>query len=834
MFDIRRIFIYVLVLFIPAQLFAQAGPTPSMNAAEIKAAIKKAQVLGTVLYMAAHPDDENTRFIAYAAKGMGLKTGYLSLTRGDGGQNLVGKEVRELLGIIRTQELLAARRTDGGQQFFTRANDFGYSKHPDETFNIWNKEDVLADAVWTIRKFRPDVIVTRFSPYRAGQTHGHHTASAMLALEAAKAAADKTKFPEQLKYVDVWEPKRVVWNTSFWFFRRTNQKFDPSKYLSVNVGEYNPLLGVSYNEIASHSRTMHKSQGFGSRVQRGETIEYFQHLQGDSSTTTLFEGVDLTWNRVQGGAKIGKMLAEVSQNFQVEEPSASIPALTKVLKALRKLKKDEWAITKAKEVEQIILQCAGIWFENLNADYHVVPNDSFQLTTNVIKRSKYPVMWKSIELPFQKIKLDSTLDFNKFKTYKLAAALPKGFAISQHYWLSESASLGMYTVNDQQLIGKPENDFALPLTATFDINGIEIQATTPTLFKWTDPVKGELYRPLEIAPKVTANINQSVLLFANDQPQTVHVLLKGHQDGVKGEVVLNCPNGWTIEPKVASFELKEKYEEQAISFKVFPPAGQSVGKITSLVKVNGEEFTQSLTTIEYDHIPFQTLFPQSEAKVVRLDIQKNGQQIGYIMGAGDAIPEALRQIGYQVDLLNDDDITIDNLAKYDAVIAGIRAYNTNKRMKYHQTTLMKYVENGGNYIVQYNTSHRLVTQDLGPYPLKLSRDRVTVEEAPITFLKPEHSILNYPNKLSNADFENWVQERGLYFPNEWDNGYEAILACNDPGEETKKGSLLVAHHGKGAYIYTGLSMFRELPAGVPGAYRLFVNMISYKNKDVEK
>ena len=830
----RRFFVLASAFLMTCQLMAQKGPTPTMNAAEIKAALKKTQVLGSVLYMAAHPDDENTRFIAYAAKGMGLKTGYLSLTRGDGGQNLVGKEVRELLGIIRTQELLAARRVDGGQQFFTRANDFGYSKHPDETFNIWDKEKVLADAVWTIRKFRPDVIVTRFSPDRAGKTHGHHTASAILAVEAAKAAADKNRFPEQLQYVDVWSPKRVVWNTSFWFFRRSGQEFDPSKYLQVDVGEYNALLGTSYNEIASHSRTMHKSQGFGSSVQRGETIEYFQHLYGDSSTTTLFEGIDLGWDRVSGGTKIGKLLADIYTNFDVEKPYNSIPSLTKALKTLRKMNKSEWATLKAKELEEIILQCAGIWFENQNKDYHIVAGDSLHLTTRVIKRSNYPVVWKTIELPFTKAKLDSTLDNNKYKSYELSTILPENTHVSQHYWLVDEGTKGMYTVKDQQLIGLPENSFALPLKATFEIDGIEITAETPTLFRWTDPVKGEIYRPLEIAPKVTANIDQSILLYADDEPQLVNVILKSHQTNVEGVLTLKTPEGWKAEPETVEFALKEKYEETKISFKLYPPQDQSVGVISPVVNIGQASYEKGLLTIDYDHIPMQTLFPQSESKVVRLDIKKDGQKVGYIMGAGDAIPEGLRQIGYQVDLLSDEDISLEKLQQYDAVIAGVRAYNTNKRMKYHQPTLMKYVEEGGNYIVQYNTSFRLATDDLGPYPLELSRDRVTVEEAPMTFLNPDHAILNFPNKITTKDFEGWVQERGLYFPNKWDDGYEPIFSCNDPGEEVKKGSLLVAHYGKGTYIYTGLSMFRELPAAVPGAYRLFVNMISYKNKTVEK
>lgn len=838
----KKHFFFLLSLsltFTAAQIWAQAVPMPSWHAGEIKAALKKSQVLGSVLYMAAHPDDENTRFIAYAAKGLGLRTGYLSLTRGDGGQNLIGKEVRELLGIIRTQELLAARRTDGGEQFFSRANDFGYSKNPEETMEIWERDAVLADAVWNIRKFRPDVIVTRFSPDRGGRTHGHHTASAILAVEAAKAAANPERFPEQLELVSVWQTKRVVWNTSWWFFREEGDNFDPSKYMQVDIGTYNPLLGTSYNEISSHSRTMHKSQGFGSAISRGSTIEYFQHLYGDSATSqNLFEGVDMTWERVQGSKKVAQQLQAALENFDMENPATILPQLTSALQELRKLKADNyWVKQKTKEVEELILQCAGVWTAITSDSYYTTPNDSVSLTATFLRRGKMTVNLSKLSFNGESIQADSSMAYNKLYEMAFKAFIPADASISQHYWLRDKASKGMFKVAEQKLIGLPENPWAFTVTATFSIgekNPIDIDLPMPVLYRWTDPVDGERHRPLEITPLVTANLDQPTYIFGSDAPKPVQIRLKSFKDNMKGKLSLALPQGWKSEPSMVDFDLAKKGAEDVVDFKVFPPANQSVAEIVAQVEVDGQVQQYSLLTIDYAHIPIQTLFPVAKAKAVRLDIKKEGKRIGYIMGAGDAIPEALEQIGYQVDILSDADINLNTLQRYDAVIAGVRAYNTNERMNFHHEELMKYVEGGGNYIVQYNTSFRLKSEALGPYPLTLSRGRVTVEEAPVRLLDPNHVILQYPNEITEKDFSGWVQERGLYFPGTWDERYTPILSSNDPDEEALEGGLLVTDYGKGTFIYSGYSWFRELPAGVPGAYRLFINMISYKQYQKEE
>ena len=809
-----------------------AGPRPQMNAAEIKLALKKLQVTGTALYLAAHPDDENTRLIAYLANGRLLRTAYLSLTRGDGGQNLIGTEVRELLGVIRTQELLAARRTDGGQQFFTRANDFGYSKNTKETQQIWDKEKVMADIVWVIRKFQPDVIVTRFShnEFTLGN-HGHHVTSAIFGKKAFKLAGDPTKFPEQLKYVKPWQPKRIVWNSyrQYRRFTRGKGKVDMSKYPRVDAGAYNTLLGKGYGEIAAESRSMHRSQGFGSRKGRGEQIEYLELVNGgdmgNGKTGDLFTGIDITWNRIKGGKKLIPVLAKAYKEFDVENPTKIIPHLTKAYRMMQKLPKSALVDAKLKELKNVIFQCAGVWYEALSPAYSVASGDKVALNVQVIKRSDYPVTLEGIDATYAQKSAPKNLKNNKLERIKMELMIPATAQNSQPYWLQERPDKGMFKVNNQQLIGLPENRPAIPVTFTFRVGDLTLTDVAPIFHKWVIPQYGERYRTLEITPPATVNINNPVHLFS-EWSQKINVVVKAMQANLQGKVSLDLPKGWKSKPAAFDVNLKEKYQEQKFSFEVIPPKNASEGTLKATINIGGKNYARGLVNIDYKHIPMQTIFPMAEAKIAKLQIKKKGSLIGYIMGAGDKVPESLRQIGYKVDLLKDADITASNLKKYDAVMVGIRAYNAKKRMKFHQNTLLEYVKNGGNMVVQYNTSRRVVTKKLGPYPLKLSRDRVTVEEAKMTFLNPDHPVLNTPNKITQNDFNNWVQERGLYFPNKWDDKYEAIFSANDPGETAKKGSLLVAKYGKGYYVYTGLSFFRELPAGVVGAYRLMANILS--------
>jgi len=462
-----------------------------------------------------------------------------------------------------------------------------------------------------------------------------------------------------------------------------------------------------------------------------------------------------------------------------------------------------------------------------------MPGQSMELTLEMINRSKRAVKLLSVEyLPLNMDTVSNQeLVSNELVKYFKTIQLPEDLPLTNPYWLNKSYGLGMYTVEEQLMRGLPETPRSLKVKFNMEIASQKISFTKDIVFKKNDPVDGEVYQPLEIIQPVSGNIEEKVYVLAGESPKMINVLIKSAKENVKGNVTLAHPNGWKIEPQYIDVDLKLKGEEMTASFMLYPPKEQSEGKITPIIKIGERHYTKEMVTIEYDHIPTQTVQRPSESKVVKIDLERRGQNIAYIMGAGDEIPTNLEQIGYNVTVLEDKDINLNNLQKFDAVITGVRAYNTNARMKFHQAKLMEYVEKGGTMIVQYNTAHRLVTTDLAPYPIKLSRDRVTVEEAEVRFLEPDHEVLNFPNKITSKDFDGWVQERGLYFPNEWDDKFKAILSANDPGETPKNGGLLVAEYGKGHYIYSGYSWFRELPAGVPGAYRLFTNLISIGKKE---
>ncbi len=818
-----------LCLALAAQIPGSQAQMPAKpTASKILHDMQKLNVLGNVLYMAAHPDDENTTFIAYMANGRQFNTSYLALTRGDGGQNLIGTEIREQLGLIRTQELLQARRVDGGKQYFSRANDFGFSKNPEEVFTIWEREKLLADAVWVIRNVRPDVIVTRFPPdARAG--HGHHSASSILAEEAFDAAADAQRFPEQLKYVQPWQAKRLMWNIGMWAVRNREEFIKNARsYIQIDVGGYNALLGKSYGEISAESRSMHKSQGFGSIGSRGISIEYLQHTKGPKANKDLFEDVNTTWARVKGGDKIQPMVTALIAAYKPANPAASVPALLKIRTEIGRLQDAFWKKIKLKEVDELIRNTLGLYLEATASDYAFTAGEGMPVSVEAINRSVAGVILHKVKLPFGgDTLLSQPLKNNEGVDLVFQTKIPANIPVSQPYWLRKPIGYaGLFLVEDQQEIGRGENPPVAVVGFELSVDGQKLSYETPVVFKKKDPVAGEVYQPLVVTPPVFANILQDVYMFEDGQPKKVLVALKAGKDDCKGQASLALPEGWKSVPASRPFAISSKGTEQMVEFMLYPPAGSQDVEITAVAKVEGNEYANSLAQITYDHIPAQVFFPKAAARAVRLDLVRKGDQIGYLMGAGDLIPESLRQVGYQVTMLEDKDITAEKLSHFDAIVAGVRAYNTNERMKHHQQVLMDYVKNGGNLIVQYNTEMDLVMKDIGPYPFELTRDRITVEGAQVRFLKPESPVLNSPNKITPADFEHWVQERGLYFPQKWAPEYEAVISSNDPGGPALDGGILVAKYGKGNYVYTSLSWFRELPAGVPGAYRIFVNLLS--------
>lgn len=818
----------VIALFSAQLLLAQTSR--ALSSGEILQDMKKLGTVGSVLYIAAHPDDENTRLLAWLAGEKNFRTGYLSLTRGDGGQNLIGSEQGEALGVIRTQELLAARSTDGAEQFFTRANDFGFSKNPEETFAIWNRDSILADVVWTIRTFKPDVIICRF-PTTGEGGHGHHTASAILALEAFDLAADASKFPEQLQHTQVWQAKRIFWNT---FNFGGNNTTSPDQ-LTVDAGTYNPLLGLSYGEVAANSRSMHKSQGFGSARQRGENTEYFKFLRGAPAEKDLFEGIDYSWNRMPGAADLDALITACTKGFDPQHPERSLPALQKIYSRLQQLDESDaytrhWKQLKTEECRELMLQCTGLWMEAYAADYSAVPGSPVKISAQVIVRNPASVVLKSVTFMDQSVKtLDLPLTVNKMETVEQTETLPVSVKFSTPYWLVNPHTIGMYEVHDRASLGMPENRPAAKVVYRIAVDGIEFEVVRGLVYKWTDPVKGEVYRPFEILPPVTINMSDNVLMFADKTPKTVTMTVKAHAPNVKGTVKLSVPAGWKVTLENPEVDLADKGGEQVVKAILIPGKDAQAGQLSAMVAIGANTYPNSITRIEYDHIPYQFILDDARTKVVLLDLaKKGGNKIGYIPGAGDNIPACLAQIGYEVTLLTDELLAKEDLGKYSAIVTGIRAYNTNDRMPVYYDKLMEYIRQGGNLIVQYNTNNRISPMEtrIGPYPFTISRDRVTDDNAKVEFTAPEHPVLNNPNVITEKDFEGWVQERGIYFATQLDGHYQTVLSMHDPNEPEHSGSLIVAPYGKGNFVYTGLVFFRELPAGIPGAYRLFVNLLS--------
>ncbi|KQC29295.1 PIG-L family deacetylase [Flagellimonas eckloniae] len=811
-----------------------------LSSTEIHHNLQKLNFLGTALYIAAHPDDENTRLISYLSNKTKARTAYLSLTRGDGGQNLIGSELRELLGVLRTQELLAARRVDGGEQWFTRANDFGYSKHPNETLKIWDREKVLGDVVWAIRNIKPDVIINRFNHRTPGSTHGHHTASAMLSLEAFDLTNDPNAYADQLQLTQVWQPKRVFFNTSWWFYgsRENFEKADKSNLLKMDVGVFYPDLGLSNNEIASLASSQHLCQGFGRISTRGSQDEYVELLKGDlPQNNDLFDGINTTWSRVKGGKAIGDILYKVEEEFDFTNPSKHVPELVEAYRLLQKIEDKHWKTLKSKELESIILACSGLYLEVSSESASTTPGNTQKLNVEALNRSSQNIILKEIRLLGTETNTiqNKVLAENKKENLSIEFPIPETATISGPYWLKEQGSLGMYEVRDQKMIGKAETPSAFTAKLTLDFDGAEIDFQKPVVHRFSKPDKGELYEPFVVLPDATSTILEKVLIFSDSKTKDVLVNIKAGKDSISGEIELQHPSGWNVSPKNISFSIAQKGQEQTVTFKVTPPAEDSEGKIVPKISMATKSFDKELVEIAYDHIPKQSVLLTSEAKVVRMNIQKSGEHIGYIVGAGDKVPESLEQIGYQVHIIDPKDIKQGSLTKYDAVVVGIRAYNVDDDLKFKQPILFDYVENGGNMIVQYNTAGRWSKQfeNIAPYNLTLSRDRVTDETAKVNIIANDHSLVNFPNTIEESDFDGWVQERGLYFPNKWSSDFTPILSMGDEGETPKDGSLLVAPHGKGHYIYTGLSFFRELPAGVSGAYKLFANMLSIGKSEVK-
>lgn len=823
-------FIPLLVLILFAYSLA-AQQQKDFSSAEIYKKIEKLNFLGTVLYVAAHPDDENTSMISYLSNYSNARVGYLSINRGDGGQNLIGTQINELLGVIRTEELMAARKIDGGEQFFTRAIDFGFSKNPAETFNIWNKQEVLEDVVWIFRKFRPDVVINRFNHRTEGDTHGHHTASAVLSVEAFDLAGKKEVYPEQLEFFSTWQPNRMYFNDS-WFFYGSKEKYlaaDHEGFLEINVGKYLPLLGKSNNEISALSRSQHQSQGFGSAGERGEDLHFIEPIKGDlkNASEGIFKGIDTSWNRIKGGKAIGKILYKVQQDFDFEHPEKSIPKLLKAYQLIQNLEDEYWKELKTNQIKEIIIASAGLFLEASTKEEFAGLEDEIKINFEAVNRSETKIKLKEVEIiSSHSFKYNQILKSNKKFHQEENFKIPSNTNYSSPYWLENPHSIGLYNVEDKNLLGLPTSPPSVKAQFKIEINEIPFVIERELIYKTVDQIQGEIKEPFAVVPEVSLKMQNEVLVFPDNESREIKVEVKALKDHVKGILSFEKPDEWKIFPEETVVEFDRKSQTKTLTFTLTPPENQMSAEINPVFAIDNKQFSKELHQLDFPHIPLRNILLPAKTKVNRIDIKISGKNIAYINGAGDKIPTGLREIGYEVDEISAENLQLDQLKKYDAVITGIRAYNVNDDLVLHQNVLFEYVKQGGTLITQYSQLMGIKTKKTAPYKMTLGRGRVTDENSKINFLNPEHAVFNFPNKITQADFEGWVQERGLYFAEDWDSKFTAVLGMRDQGEEEQKGSLLISKYGQGYYVYTGLSFFRQFPAGVPGAYRLFANLLA--------
>lgn len=832
---------------------ADTGPsTAAASAPSIGQDLRALGELGSVLHIGAHPDDENTQLVAYLARGRAYRTAYLSLTRGDGGQNELGPEFGEKLGLARTEELLAARMIDGGEQFFTRAVDFGFSKTPEETLRIWDRPQVLADVVRVIREFCPDVIVTRFPIPPGSGGHGHHTASAILAVEAFKLAADPTAFPEQLKEgLRPWQAKRIVWNA--W---GPGRREPTPAGVKIDIGGVDPVTGESFASIAAHSRAMHRTQGFGSFASRVGAPpqpheEVFVLFGGDPLQRDIMDGVETTWRRFEGGAAIGDEIKAVQERFNPHDPAASVPALLKIRADVAKITLDNSAPTaprstsadpvlltaKKKLLDEILQKCLGLDVVTTVPNALVVPGEAMHLDFRVTEQSAVPTQWMDVTTPNGTLSAHE-LALQAHREAELAFPgndrrdlLPRTLPATQPYWLRDDAAPGLFRVDDPRLIGRPENPPVWPVSYRFRLSDGSILTIADEAVQLHAGVSAAQVRePLVAIPPVSLRFVAPVSLFHPGETREVAVQLTAARAKIHGRLKLDLPKGWAADNDAQDFYLGKRDEQKRLIFRVTAPSRQAEAILHVHAQIGTAVFDTDRLEINYPHLPLLILQPRAEAHATSVPFEIRGHKVAYIAGAGDATVDALEQLGYAVETLQVTDLKLANLQRFDAVVVGVRAFNVQKDLSERVRDLMSYVEQGGTVIEEYNRPNGLASQPLGPYPFSLEGDaprlRVTDEHSPVTFLSPDNPVLTTPNRITPADFENWVQERGAYFPSSWDQHYTPILAMNDPGEAPLKSGILIAPDGRGYFVYTSLAFFRQLPAGNPGAYRLWANLVS--------
>lgn len=815
----KKVFSLSFSLLLAATSFAQQVRPASST--QIYHEIEQLKHLTNVLYFAAHPDDENTRLLAWLVNDKNLRTAYMSLTRGDGGQNILGSEQGAALGLIRTHELMEARKIDGAEQFFSRAIDFGFSKTYQETFKHWDADLLTHDAVWVIRKYRPDVIICRFPPNtQAG--HGQHAASAIIAAKAFEAAGDKTKYPDELAYYKAWQPKRLLFNA----FKFGSMNTTTEDMYKVKVGQYDPFLGMGVGELAGISRSVHKSQGAGTPSVPGVQTEYFKVVEGDSISASIFDGIDITWGRVDR-PEIGEEIQNMLDQYDFKHPERSLPALLKLRNEIGTVKNKFWRGQKLAELDAIILHSAGFMAELYTTQAEATAGATLPFTLNLIARSGVPVTVNKIDWYGETATSTTTLTRDSLTAFTHKITIPQNTPVTEPYWLSHSPmDAGHYTIPADTLMGYPEAPNTVNARIYLTIGDADFMVNVPISYKKLDPIKGDVVEPLRIVPDASVGFTADLIIMQADGSLQAPVHIHANKDLSNAILTITDKQ---FKRSVSGINLKQGTDTTiavniaAADLKHGNKPGDS---LYAVLDAGNKTYDRTQHLIQYSHLPTLQYFTNASAKLLHTDWQCKVKRIGYIEGAGDKVAEVLRLTGLQVDILKGSDINANRLKQYDAILVGVRAVNVDKQMPEWMPELLRYVQNGGTLVMQYNTLQDLSTTNFGPYPFTLSSKRVTEEDAKVDYLFPQHKLLNSPNKITDKDWADWVQERGIYFADKWDSHYEALFSMHDTGEEPLKGGTLYAKYGKGHYVYTSLVFFRELPAGNTGAIRLMMNFLS--------
>ncbi|MFT4705235.1 MAG: LmbE family N-acetylglucosaminyl deacetylase [Bradymonadia bacterium] len=812
-----------------AMIAALLNPRPQPNGSELARDLERLQETARVLYVAAHPDDENTQLLGFMANDRGWRAAYLSLTRGEGGQNAIGDELVHGLGLIRTWELLTARGSDGAEQWMSRQRDFGYSKSAEETLNVWGEEESLGDVVWVIRSYRPDVVVTRFP--ETGSTHGHHLASAQLARRAFALAGDHSAYPDQLEgpdAVEPWQPTRLLYNVPL---RWMGGEIQPEWY-TVDLGAYDPLLGLSYGELAAQSRSLHRSQAFGSASRRGEDVEAFELLEGTTpADEDPFADIQSGWQFIDGGDDIAEHLNDALDAFDVRNPTTSIDSMLRAYRAADDLPEAHQQRVQA-DIATWVAAAAGIWIDARVDEPFVTPGQDVPVTIQVASRLGDGWSIDAIALNNQPVS-NETIPLAANALYEHAATLsiPEDARIGVPYWMRETPTTGAYTVGDRALVGQPIDVSDASATLRLSLDGAprntDISITVPVRAVRVNATLGERVEPLTIVPPVFVAPASPVVLAPNGEPTTVNIDVEATTSG-DATIRLDVPNGWAASPPIDV--TLTAGERRTLDFTITPESATSAPATIHIVaRANGRDHSWARQLIDYPHLPPLHLIQQATVAVTPLEWTPPTGTVGYIMGPGDAVADSLSAAGVSIQMLDDSTLATADLSAYQAILVGVRAFHTSEALQDHADRLWDYAEQGGTVVVQYQTNNRSqqLTQDVGPSAITIGRGRVTVEDAPMTWLPAATALTSGLHTLTPADTEGWVQERGLYFAESWDPAWTPLLSTADPGATEELGALLHHPHGTGHVFYLGLSLFRQLPAGVPGAYRLLANLIAF-------